>query len=73
MIAKLHVTNTSSYQNFVRGEQASQELEPIFKGTSIYINGYTDPPSSDLRRMILQHRGDYQHYCMCVYFFKHDL
>lgn len=35
----------------------------LFKGCSIYINGYTDPPSSDLRRMILEYGGDYQHYC----------
>ncbi|KAG1066519.1 hypothetical protein G6F42_026648 [Rhizopus arrhizus] len=44
------------------GEQASQELPQIFAGTSIYINGYSNPPAMDLRRMILQHGGDYQHY-----------
>ncbi|GAN05676.1 DNA polymerase iv protein [Mucor ambiguus] len=45
-----------------RGEQASQALPQIFAGTSIYINGYCSPPAMDLRRMILQHGGDYQHY-----------
>ncbi|KAI8980544.1 hypothetical protein BDB01DRAFT_234843 [Pilobolus umbonatus] len=44
------------------GEQASQELPQIFHGLSIYINGYTNPTSSELRKMILQHGGDYQHY-----------
>ncbi|KAL9545604.1 hypothetical protein MBANPS3_007072 [Mucor bainieri] len=44
------------------GEQASQALPQIFDGTSIYINGYCNPPAMDLRTMILQHGGDYQHY-----------
>ncbi|KAI8968052.1 hypothetical protein BDF20DRAFT_917275 [Mycotypha africana] len=43
-------------------EQASQDLPQIFSGTSIYINGYCDPPATELRRLILQHGGDYQHY-----------
>ncbi|KAI8351783.1 hypothetical protein EDC96DRAFT_518444 [Choanephora cucurbitarum] len=43
-------------------DQASQEQPQIFTGLSIHINGYTSPPSSELRRMILQHGGDYQHY-----------
>lgn len=46
-----------------RSDQASQERLQIFTGLSIHINGYTSPPSSELRRMILQHGGDYQHYC----------
>ncbi|KAG2229942.1 hypothetical protein INT48_001208, partial [Thamnidium elegans] len=42
--------------------QSSQEQLPLFEGCSIHINGYTNPPSSELRCMILQHGGDYQHY-----------
>ncbi|KAI9483799.1 MAG: hypothetical protein EXX96DRAFT_537104 [Benjaminiella poitrasii] len=44
------------------GNQTSQQLPQIFSGTSIYINGYCYPPTSELRTMILQHGGDYQHY-----------
>ncbi|KAI9251981.1 hypothetical protein BY458DRAFT_589924 [Sporodiniella umbellata] len=42
--------------------QSSQELPQIFTGLSIHINGYTKPPSSDLRKTIIQHGGSYQHY-----------
>ncbi|KAG2198709.1 hypothetical protein INT47_005394 [Mucor saturninus] len=41
---------------------ASQERAPLFKGLSIHINGYTNPPNSELRRLILEYGGDYQHY-----------
>ncbi|KAI9020243.1 hypothetical protein CLU79DRAFT_224685 [Phycomyces nitens] len=40
------------------GLQASQERPQLFKGISIYINGYA--PQSELRRHILEHGGDYQ-------------
>ncbi|CEJ01524.1 hypothetical protein RMCBS344292_15548 [Rhizopus microsporus] len=42
--------------------RSSQELPQIFKGLSIHINGYTQPSATELRRLILQHGGDYQHY-----------
>ncbi|KAL0087664.1 hypothetical protein J3Q64DRAFT_1733812 [Phycomyces blakesleeanus] len=38
--------------------QASQERPQLFKGISIYVNGYA--PQSELRRHILEHGGDYQ-------------
>ncbi|CAO3658056.1 unnamed protein product [Rhizopus stolonifer] len=44
------------------GNQTSQELPQIFKGFSIHINGYTQPSTSELRKTILQHGGNYQHY-----------
>ncbi|RCH86140.1 deoxycytidyl transferase [Rhizopus azygosporus] len=43
-------------------DRSSQELPQIFKGLSIHINGYTQPSAIELRRLILQHGGDYQHY-----------
>ncbi|KAI8138573.1 hypothetical protein BJV82DRAFT_288370 [Fennellomyces sp. T-0311] len=44
-------------------EASSSQIPPqVFKGLSIYINGYTDPPQSELRRLIIIHGGDYQHY-----------
>ncbi|CAH8659117.1 unnamed protein product [Heterobilharzia americana] len=35
---------------------------PIFGGVSIYVNGYTDPPASALRDLIIRHGGRYQAY-----------
>eukprot|EP00730_Choanoeca_flexa_P003855 TRINITY_DN11522_c0_g1_i2.p1 TRINITY_DN11522_c0_g1~~TRINITY_DN11522_c0_g1_i2.p1 ORF type:complete len:1535 (+),score=413.85 TRINITY_DN11522_c0_g1_i2:84-4688(+) len=34
----------------------------IFHGVNIYINGYTDPPAEDLRRLIIDHGGDTEVY-----------
>lgn len=53
--------NNSFFIN--RKKLAGQDKVLLFKGLSIHINGYTDPPSSELRRLLLQHGGDYQHYC----------
>ncbi|KAI8084900.1 uncharacterized protein BX664DRAFT_283783 [Halteromyces radiatus] len=49
-------------QEAILGNQAEGNIIPILKGLSIYVNGYTDPPQSELRRIIVQYGGDYQHY-----------
>ncbi|KAF7721374.1 deoxycytidyl transferase [Apophysomyces ossiformis] len=41
---------------------ATQELPRLFQNLSIHVNGYTDPPQSELRRLIIQYGGDFQHY-----------
>ncbi|KAI9306011.1 hypothetical protein BJ944DRAFT_248566 [Cunninghamella echinulata] len=38
------------------------KLPSLLKGFSIHINGYTDPPQSELRKLIVALGGDYQHY-----------
>ncbi|KAI8075232.1 hypothetical protein BC940DRAFT_363262 [Gongronella butleri] len=43
-------------------QEGDPETLPLFQGLSIYVNGYTEPPLSELRRLIVQHSGDYQHY-----------
>lgn len=49
---------------YIREHTASQSTLPqIFQGLSIYINGYTNPSQSELRRLIILHGGNYQHYC----------
>lgn len=35
---------------------------PIFKGCTIYINGHTDPPYAELRRLIVLYGGDIMTY-----------
>uniref|UniRef100_A0A7E4VG16 DNA repair protein REV1 n=1 Tax=Panagrellus redivivus TaxID=6233 RepID=A0A7E4VG16_PANRE len=34
----------------------------IFAGISIYVDGHTDPPSHELRRLIIENGGEYHHY-----------
>lgn len=47
----------------LRGNQSESSITPVLQGLSIHVNGYTDPPQSELRRLIVQYGGDYQHYC----------
>ncbi|KAI8576142.1 hypothetical protein K450DRAFT_258213 [Umbelopsis ramanniana AG] len=41
---------------------ASDEKSEIFKGLIIYVNGYTNPSHSTLKKIITTHGGDFQHY-----------
>lgn len=34
----------------------------IFAGISIYVNGYTKPSSDELKRLMMLHGGNYEHY-----------
>ncbi|PIK51207.1 putative DNA repair protein [Apostichopus japonicus] len=34
----------------------------IFKGVSIYVNGYTDPPAEKLKRLMMMHGGRFIYY-----------
>ncbi|KAI8377857.1 uncharacterized protein BYT42DRAFT_359890 [Radiomyces spectabilis] len=43
-------------------EPSAEPCVPIFEGCSIHINGYTIPSRTELRRLIIQHGGDFQHY-----------
>ncbi|KAI8331007.1 hypothetical protein BC941DRAFT_163223 [Chlamydoabsidia padenii] len=49
-------------QEAILGNQSEAGIIPVLQGLSIHVNGYTDPPQSELRRLIVQHGGDYQHY-----------
>uniref|UniRef100_A0A9J2PK98 DNA repair protein REV1 n=1 Tax=Ascaris lumbricoides TaxID=6252 RepID=A0A9J2PK98_ASCLU len=39
-----------------------KHISGIFEGISIYVNGYTDPPASELRRLIQIHGGEFHIY-----------
>ena len=41
---------------------STTKLSNIFDKISIYINGYTDPTSEELKRIMLSHGGTYCHY-----------
>ncbi|XP_060082771.1 DNA repair protein REV1-like [Ylistrum balloti] len=34
----------------------------IFKGVAIFVNGYTKPSSDELKRLVVSHGGQYEHY-----------
>jgi DNA repair protein REV1 len=46
------------------GEAGSSDglLSRIFEGTNCYINGHTDPPYAELRRLLLLHGGEHMVY-----------
>ncbi|KAJ3339737.1 deoxycytidyl transferase [Gonapodya sp. JEL0774] len=42
--------------------QAADGESVVFKGTKIYIDGWTDPPAHELKKMILKAGGEYEQY-----------
>ena len=43
-------------------DQKLQKVDDIFKGISIFVNGYTEPSADELRCLMLLHGGVYHHY-----------
>lgn len=39
-----------------------KEPSKLFEGIAIFVNGYTDPTSDELRRLMMMHGGLYHHY-----------
>ncbi|XP_036138231.1 DNA repair protein REV1 isoform X2 [Monomorium pharaonis] len=39
-----------------------KESSKLFEGIAIFVNGYTDPTSDELRRLMMMHGGIYHHY-----------
>lgn len=39
-----------------------KESSKLFEGIAIFVNGYTDPTSDELRRLMMIHGGIYHHY-----------
>lgn len=42
--------------------ESQEKLSDIFRGVAIFVNGYTEPSSEDLRLLMLLHGGTYHHY-----------
>ncbi|XP_014282897.1 DNA repair protein Rev1 [Halyomorpha halys] len=38
------------------------EKDELFKGISVFVNGYSDPPADEIRNLMIQHGGIYHHY-----------
>ncbi|KAF8126581.1 hypothetical protein EV363DRAFT_1525686 [Boletus edulis] len=55
--AKLQIQNAS-----MDTEGSGEEKSNIFKGISIYVNGWTKPSVQDIRRLLLQHGGVFHPY-----------
>ena len=47
--------------------EVKKKLSDIFSGISIWVNGYTNPSSDELKRLICEHGGKYQHYFSKTY------
>ncbi|KHN73850.1 DNA repair protein REV1 [Toxocara canis] len=46
----------------INAQDMKKPISAIFEGVSIYVNGYTDPPASELRRLIQMHGGEFHIY-----------
>lgn len=49
-------------QRDIEAEDHEEIRSEIFKGISIFVNGYTKPSADELRRLMLIHGGTYHHY-----------
>ncbi|CAG0881056.1 unnamed protein product [Cyprideis torosa] len=45
-----------------QGESSLQKESDLFRGVSIFVNGYTNPSADQLKRLMMLHSGDYHHY-----------
>ncbi|XP_075541045.1 rev1 DNA directed polymerase [Dermacentor variabilis] len=60
-IQKLENQFLNSAQNEIDSSREDQS-SPIFKGISVFVNGYTNPTAEEIRRIMMLHGGTYQHY-----------
>lgn len=60
-IQKLENQFLNSAQNEIDSSQEDQS-STIFKGISVFVNGYTNPTAEEIRRIMMLHGGTYQHY-----------
>lgn len=60
-IQKLENQFLNSAQNEIDSSQDDQS-STIFKGISVFVNGYTNPTAEEIRRIMMLHGGTYQHY-----------
>ncbi|KAG8201801.1 hypothetical protein JTE90_027284 [Oedothorax gibbosus] len=44
------------------GQPNNETKAQIFKGISIFVNGYTKPPADELKKLMVMHGGKYHHY-----------
>ncbi|KAG8217171.1 hypothetical protein J3R82DRAFT_5252 [Butyriboletus roseoflavus] len=56
--AKLQIQNAGMADT----EASDEGKSDIFKGISVYVNGWTKPSVQDIRRLLLQHGGVFQPY-----------
>ncbi|CAH1408060.1 unnamed protein product [Nezara viridula] len=50
-------------EQFVKDAALYQdEKDELFKGISVFVNGYSDPPADEIRNLMIQHGGIYHHY-----------
>uniref|UniRef100_A0A1E1X5I4 DNA repair protein REV1 n=1 Tax=Amblyomma aureolatum TaxID=187763 RepID=A0A1E1X5I4_9ACAR len=64
MSAKVHKLEQQFLHDAVNEVNSSREGQStaIFRGISVFVNGYTDPTAEEIKRIMMQHGGTYQHY-----------
>lgn len=66
-------SRAEQWQNYMKTKKAKlqyqvnvldkhENISCIFKGISIFVNGYTDPPAAELRKLIHLHGGEFHIY-----------
>ena len=63
--AKLQIQNTDNVLSSGNVDNPVTQIgtkSGIFKGISIYVNGYTNPSLQELRTLIVEHGGTFQQY-----------
>ncbi|XP_014250189.1 DNA repair protein REV1 isoform X2 [Cimex lectularius] len=46
----------------IDGQKSGLKQDDLFKDISIFVNGYTEPSSDELRLLMMKHGGTYHHY-----------
>ncbi|KAK8785912.1 hypothetical protein V5799_007720 [Amblyomma americanum] len=64
MSAKVHKLEQQFLHDALNEIDSTQEEQStaIFRGISVFVNGYTDPTAEEIKRIMMQHGGTYQHY-----------
>ncbi|XP_069492793.1 DNA repair protein REV1 isoform X2 [Ambystoma mexicanum] len=62
MAAKVQKLKEQFQSDAPKQQNTDGDSSPIFSGVAIYVNGYTDPPADELRRLMMLHGGQFHVY-----------
>ncbi|XP_071489120.1 DNA repair protein REV1-like [Diadema antillarum] len=62
MTAKIQKLDEQFHSDGRTSREIAGSSTNIFSGVSIHVNGYTEPSSDELKKLMMMHGGAYQHY-----------
>ncbi|XP_072174849.1 DNA repair protein REV1-like [Diadema setosum] len=62
MTAKIQKLDEQFHSDGRTNREIAGSSTNIFSGVSIHVNGYTEPSSDELKKLMMMHGGAYQHY-----------